>query len=70
MPRQYLSREGDTLDFVAFLEYGQDVGIVEQVLAVNPHLAEYGARLPYGVAIALPDVGMVHPRTAQAVTLW
>lgn len=44
-------------------------GIVEQVLEANPGLVEYGAQLPAGVTIHLPDIG-AQVENEAVVQLW
>jgi phage tail protein X len=70
MAREYVTRDGDTVDYVAFLEYGNELGIVEQILAINPHLVNYGATLPYGVTILLPEQLAVQDSKRNVVMLW
>ena len=36
----YVSKDGETLDFICWLYYGRTAGVVEKVLLVNRHLAE------------------------------
>ena len=44
-------------------------GIVEQVLEANPGLVDYGAELPAGVIVHLPDISAQVEDTA-VVQLW
>ena len=48
--------------------YGRTQGAVEAVLAANPGLAEYGAILPHGTAVILPDIAAAP--VAETVSLW
>ncbi|MFH4285229.1 tail protein X, partial [Acinetobacter baumannii] len=34
--------QNDTVDAICWREYGRSTGVVEQVLAANPHLSEFG----------------------------
>ncbi len=69
MSLTYISRAGDTVDYIAWKYYGATTnGVVEQVLEANPGLADYGAELPGGVFVLLPDIEA--PATAQGVKLW
>lgn len=53
----YLTKDGDTVDYVAWKFYGRQSGrVVEQVLEANPGLADYGPELPLGLLIELPEV--------------
>lgn len=65
----YRTKDGDTVDFVAWKYYGgTDNRVVEQVLAANPGLADQGASLPAGVEIILPEIAK--PTTQAGVKLW
>lgn len=55
--KQYISSEGDTVDFIAWRVYGtQGAKVTEQLLEANPGLADVGTVLPSGVVINLPDI--------------
>ena len=61
--------EGDTIDYVLFRVFGRvDESLLEQTLALNPELSEYGPTLPAGVTVKIPEV----PATTEAPTvhLW
>jgi len=62
------AQQGDTLDAVCARYYGRTEGVFEAVLAANPGLAEYGAVLPHGIVIELPDV-QSSPVT-ETINLW
>lgn len=65
----YQTRDGDTVDFVAWKFYGAtDNRVVEQVLEANPGLADRGAILPGGVEIVLPEISK--PATHKGIRLW
>lgn len=67
---QYRTREGDTVDDVAFRHYGTLAGrAVEQVLDANPGLADHGPLLPANLLLTLPDLQVVEEQTAGA-RLW
>lgn len=69
MSTKYITREGDTVDFVAFKYYGTlDGNVTEKVLDANPGLAARGAALPDGVEIVLPVIEQ--PTTTRGVKLW
>lgn len=71
--RTIVSRQGDTLSYICWREYGRSSGVVEVVLAANPHLAPYADAgsllLPAGITITLPAV---HSPVSQPgmVQLW
>lgn len=62
---QVRARQHDTLDALCWRHYGRTAGVVETVLAANPGLADFGAELPHGTPVELPDL----PESTQAATL-
>lgn len=69
MASEYLTREGDTVDYICWKFYGQQSGAVELVLDANRALADRGPLLPAGLTIVLPDL----PKPAidvQPLRLW
>ena len=65
---QLRAQQGETLDLIINRHYGYTPGITEQVLTLNPRLAELGPILPMGTLITLPDA----PTQAEAplIQLW
>jgi len=55
MPETYTTKEGDTVDLIAWRERGQTAGMTEAILDLNPGLASRGPVLPIGLKIELPD---------------
>lgn len=69
MATTYTTREGDTVDFIAWKFYGSTANqVVESVLAENRGLADLGAILPPGLQITLPEIQT--PAKSQGVRLW
>lgn len=69
-PIYYVTKEGDTVDLIAFRYYGSTYGgQVEAILEANRSLAlaDYGPILPRGLTITLPEI--VAP-TKQVVRLF
>jgi phage tail protein X len=65
----YLSKAGETVDYIAYKYYGTEgSGNTEAVLAANPGLADLGEILPAGVLITLPVV--TSTKTSAGVRLW
>lgn len=65
----YITREGDTVDFIAWKFYGSTANqVVEAVYSANGGLADHGPVLPPGLEIILPVV--VSPAKTQGVKLW
>jgi phage tail protein X len=57
MSAEYRTKEGDTVDLIAWTYYGrQDKRIVEQVLEANYGLADHGPELPAGLLVILPEI--------------
>lgn len=66
---QYSTREGDTIDYIAWKHYGTQVGrVVEQLTEANPGLADLGPTLPAGVVIDLPELEA--SALVEGVRLW
>lgn len=66
---KYITRDGDTVDFIAWKYYGSTSNqVVETVLAANRGLADYGPILPAGVVITLPEIEA--PKKSQGIRLW
>ena len=63
-----IALQGDTLDALCARHYGRTEGVVEEVLRVNPGLAELGEVIPHGTAVDLPDID-VSP-VAETFNLW
>lgn len=65
---QIRAKQGDTLDLALHRHYGYTAGITEQVLQLNPALAEQSPLLLIGTLITLPDA----PTKAEAplIQLW
>ena len=64
----YVSKDGETLDFICWVHYGRTAGVVEKVLLANRNLAETGAVLPAGIRINLPPLD--EPKSNQKIKLW
>ena len=61
--------QNDTVDQICWREYGRSSGIVEKVLEANPKLAEFGAFIPMGTVVVLPDI-QTPQQTKQTIQLW
>ena len=67
----YITKDGETLDYICWKVYGKTEGIVEQVLGNNSGLAALGASYSSGVKIKLPDIGALSTTTpVLASVLW
>ncbi len=59
MARYYTTkRDGEMLDLICKLEYGEETPAIDQVLAANPdmHILSRTPLLPAGVTFLLPDI--------------
>ncbi len=65
---QYITKDGETLDYIVWKHYGKTDGILEQVLVINRHLARFDAVLPAGVVITLPEI--TQPSNNNKIKLW
>jgi len=66
---RYRTKEGDQIDQICWLHYGATAGVVERVLVANSGLARYGAVLPMGLVIELPELSITQ-ESAPTVRLW
>jgi phage tail protein X len=65
----YITKEGDTAEAIAWKYYGTQGGrVTEQLLDMNPGLADFGPALPGGLALALPAIDTT--AKVQGVKLW
>ncbi len=61
---------GDTVNTLLYRELGRSDDAAEEALwLINPGLAEYGAVLPAGVRVALPELATA-PAQAAPLTAW
>jgi phage tail protein X len=71
MIAKYRTKAGDILDDIVKKYYGSTQGrIVEQVLDVNPGLADNGPTIPEGVLIVLPEVNISTSGRGEGINLW
>ena len=69
MPKTITALQNDTVDAICCREYGRSSGVVEAVLEANPKLAEYGAFIPMGTQVTLPEI-LTPTQTKQTIQLW
>lgn len=65
-----VSHQGDTVDALCHRHFGPRRGLTEQVLLLNPGLADYGPVLPMGITVLLPDQAGTPPAAAPLINLW
>ena len=66
----YLTKQGDTIDEIAYRYYGHTSNlVVERILEANFSITNYGASLPAGVFIELPEEQPTIVQTRK-VKLW
>ncbi len=68
MAQIYKTVSDDAVDLICYRHYGEQAGVVEQVLEANPQLRGNVYRLPAGVDLVLPDV--TANASKGAVKLW
>lgn len=68
MPLQYLTKAGETADFIVWKLYGDRSGAVEALLDANPGLADEGCTLPAGLTVIVPEPSAETPRTT--IRIW
>lgn len=65
----YTTREGDTVDYIAWRYYGSTSNqLIEAVLLANPGLADYGPLLPAAIEVTLPEAQATSK--TEGVRLW
>ena len=64
-----IAHQGDTVDAICHRHYGYTAGVTEAVYAANPRLADFGALLPMGTRVELPEVPPAKPASGL-VNLW
>ena len=70
MAQTYVTRDGDTVEYIAWAQYGSQLSaVINAVLNANPGIADYGPLLPAGVTMTLPDVD-TSPAASGGVSLW
>lgn len=70
--QMYRTKTHDVLDAIIMTAYGTcNDAMLAAVYRANPGLAEYGAVLPAGVLVALPDqIQPTQSTGTQGVSLW
>lgn len=66
---QVITHQGDTVDALVYRHFGSTQGVVEQVLEMNPGLADYGPILPHGLKVSVPDP-QTQQTTVSLLKLW
>ncbi|GIX39052.1 MAG: tail protein X [Silanimonas sp.] len=67
---QVNAHQGDTLDALCYRHLGRTAGVTEQVLELNPGLAERGPILPQGTRVTLPSPSQALPVRPPLIQLW
>lgn len=67
--RTVYAHQGETLDALLHRVLGATAGVTEQVLELNPGLAERGPILPEGTAVQIPDAPP-KTRRIETIQLW
>lgn len=70
MTQTATAMDGETVDEICHRVLGKTAGVTEQVLGLNPGLAEFGPRLPGGTVVTLPDASAAQTATIDIVQLW
>jgi phage tail protein X len=53
--REIKTLQDDTLDLIAWREYGEVFGYVEELMNLNPHLLDL-EKFPPAISVYLPDI--------------
>ena len=68
-----IAMQDETISHICWRLYGDSVGMVEKVMAVNPNLCDLPPNLPAGTIITLPKQSSPKSETnkvIQTVNLW
>lgn len=65
---EYLTKDGDMLDEIAWNYYGTTIKTLEPLLEANRGLADMGIVFTAGVKIKLPEIQK--PGLAETIKLW
>lgn len=67
----YITKDGETLDYICWKVYGRTEGVLEQVLDNNSGLASLGPIYSAGTKIELPLVAELEETAPKSVSiLW
>ncbi|MDC8757514.1 tail protein X [Janthinobacterium fluminis] len=64
------TQQHDTVDALVWRYLGGGAGYVEHTLELNPSLAQYGAVLPSGIVVTLPEPVPSTTTMTDIVQLW
>lgn len=64
----YITKDGETLDYICWIIYGTTKGNVERVLENNPHLANQPVVFSAGIKIELPQIE--ENTNQQKIKMW
>lgn len=62
------AQQYDTVDAICWRYFGRTQGLTEQVLNLNPGLADHGPTLPHGLEIELPE--QTSSVVVKTIKLW
>lgn len=65
---EYLTKQGDSVDLIAFERFGTSSATTESILDANPGLAAVGPVLPIGLTIRIPIP--VKADRVEGVNIW
>lgn len=63
------AQQNDTVDALCWRHYGRTAGVTEAVFEANAGLADFGATLPQGIIVQMPEVTGLAPMR-QILKLW
>ncbi|NOW46715.1 phage tail protein X [Novosphingobium sp. SG751A] len=70
MTQTATAMDGETVDEICHRVLGKTAAVTEQVLELNPGLAELGPRLPGGTAVIVPNASAAQTVTLDIIQLW
>jgi phage tail protein X len=69
MPKTVTTKQGDTVDMVAWRVRGRTDGVTEAILDANPGVASVGAVLPMGTVLVVPEAASGGDEV-KTINLW
>ena len=66
--RSYVTKDGDALDLIAFLEYGTSKGATEMLMRYNYRIADKAHPMTAGTTVLLPEY--TPPKEDALIRLW
>ena len=71
MPQTAITQQGDSLDLVVFRTIGVvNESLLEETHTLNPSVSNYGATLPFGIEVTVPDAPSDGDNITRSIKLY